>query len=267
MLYLRKNNLLQNFLAEAWQSWKVFSTFQVNLIMSWGIQIFKAIVLSSVWYLLATQNGLDTERALQLALYPFLAFVFPFSELKGTLQSDITSGRIAEKLVLPRSLFSGYIWELLSKGFYLWIFSISISVAGLVLSNLSGAILWERLPVSMLFMIFGIVILSLERLVVESTAFWIHDSFSVNHIHNSLRIILSGSLIPPYLFSESAQKIIHNTPHAIGYATPLRFLSDPNFGVNVPQSVGLAICYIFLLFWLLSRIQKKARNRIFVNGG
>lgn len=227
----------------------------------------RAFGLALAWGAMGKAAGLEGPQLAALTLFPLLVLAFPITEVKSDFQAEITSGQIASRLTLPARLYAHYGFKMLGRWLCAAVFAWPWVGLGLLLLGAAPRLDAPRLASALLLAGAGAGVLALERLLIEGCAFWLKETFGLNHLHNSLRLALSGALIPPAALPEALRAPFLHSPYAIGVGLPVRVLSDPSFRVDLGFALGLAAAYGCALLCLLSWQARSLDRHVFVNGG
>jgi ABC-2 type transport system permease protein len=103
--------------------------------------------------------------------------------------------------------------------------------------------------------------------LIGFSAFWVIEFGSVGNIKNIIIRILSGQLIPLWLFPDVIQRLSKYLPFQYTYQTPLEIYIG-NISVTDARPILLIqALWNFLFAAILSLVWYKARHRVIVQGG
>lgn len=103
--------------------------------------------------------------------------------------------------------------------------------------------------------------------LVGFTAFWVTDIGNVGNIKNVIVLILSGRLIPLWLFPESIQAVSRYLPFQYTYQTPLEIYIGTVAPGEVATILGIQAAWIASFALALAAVWHRAQRRVFVQGG
>lgn len=227
----------------------------------------RSMCLALAWNAMGRAAGLSADQLGALTLFPVLALAFPAAEFKGELQADIRSGQVANRLTLPVRLYAHYGFRMLGRWLCAALFAWPWIGLGIAMLGHKPPIAPGRVLLSLVLAAIGAGVLTLERLFVEGCAFWLKETFGINHLHNSMRLLLSGALIPPAALPEPVRAAFLHSPYAIGVGLPVRILSEPGFQLDLTLALGIAVLYVGGLGALLAWQSRRLGRHVFINGG
>jgi ABC-2 type transport system permease protein len=128
------------------------------------------------------------------------------------LSKLIKDGQLSNYLIKPISLLPYTYADIVGVNFHKYFFGLLFLVVGLFTSGL----IVEPIKLLLLsgFISIGITISYAINLFVAALSFYFTDTFVVQYVVQEAVKILSGALIPIFLFSETLQKILLNLPFA-----------------------------------------------------
>jgi ABC-2 type transport system permease protein len=103
--------------------------------------------------------------------------------------------------------------------------------------------------------------------LVGFSAFWVIELGNVGNIKNMLIRILSGQMVPLWLFPEPVQRISTYLPFKYTYQAPLEIYIGTIAPAAALSILSIQAGWILVLAALLSVVWSKARRRLFVQGG
>jgi ABC-2 type transport system permease protein len=215
-----------------------------------------------------TVDGVDEKQMVTYTIISTLlsaAFVF---DVENTVNQRIREGDIALDYIRPVNLFGIYLAQDIG--------SIVSSVTLKVLPLLIVASVFISVPlpasgVNFLLFLFSSVlsymILWLLSAIVGLTSFWVVELGPLGHIKNALVGTISGSFIPVWFFPDAIRNFLEYLPFVYIYQLPLGiYIGKTDFNNSIKGMIIqlLWVCIMFIAFYVM---QKKARSRVFIQGG
>ncbi|MFE4711597.1 ABC transporter permease [Paenibacillus sp. NPDC056722] len=208
-------------------------------------------------------NGMITYTVVST----LMASVFSTS-VQDTIYHQVRDGNIALDFMRPLNLLAIYLSEDLGN----IVSSVMNKAIPLVLmaTLLFGFPMPDSTIAAVLFIIsciLSFLILWLMSAMVGLVAFWVSELGNLGMVKDAFVRILSGSLIPLWLFPEWLQQVSAWLPFQYTYQLPLSVY----IGLMKPEAalrgMGVQLIWIVLLGGLLSWIWSRARGKVMVQGG
>ncbi|MDC7218753.1 MAG: ABC-2 family transporter protein [Spirochaetales bacterium] len=113
----------------------------------------------------------------------------------------------------------------------------------------------------------GFLVLWTLSSIVQCSAFWIINVWSISTIKNVFVTVLSGSILPLWFMPESLVKLIRYTPFGSIYFTPVRiYLGQISLG-EMGGYFGNQLFWILLLHGISALLWEKGKTNIVLQGG
>jgi ABC-2 type transport system permease protein len=213
-------------------------------------------------------DGVDEKQMITYTIISTLlsaAFVF---DVENTINQRIREGDIALDFIKPVNVFGIYLAQDIGS------IASSVMLKAVPLFIVSALFIALPLPASamglLLFLfscILSYMILWLLSAIVGLTSFWIVELGPLGHVKNALVGTISGSFIPVWFFPEGIRKVLELLPFVYIYQLPLGiYIGKSNFLDSI-KGITIQFVWVCLLFAIFYVLQKKARNRVFVQGG
>jgi ABC-2 type transport system permease protein len=200
----------------------------------------------------------------------FVYFVFMFINpryLSTDIQKDIQSGRVEVLLSKPVSYIGYKLGEFLGSRFFTFFVSSLVGLFFMVVllgvpENFSTLFSLLTFVITFVFCL----VLSFEIYVILGLlSFWIEDVNPVRWIVDKLTMILGGAYFPVVFFPDFLKHLSLYTP--IGASQFLTYTVYPNWADMYIKMFLTQIFWIFVLGLVLYLLQKKAFQKLSVNGG
>lgn len=197
-----------------------------------------------------------------------LAMSSVFSSNDFAIQQKLWDGSISTDMVRPIdlrvSILARDIGEICFK--ILTHFTISVGIAVFFIGMLPP----KNLICFILYivgMILGFCVLWALSIIVQMSAFWIINVWSISTIKNVVVNILSGIMIPLWFLPDSIKNIISITPFQSIYYIPVNIYLGEITGSEIIYSYLKQIFWFVILFFIGNVMWSAGKKRIFVQGG
>lgn len=229
------------------------------------------VLLALYWYVFEINNGVINGMTFIVVAWSMF-FYFSFSNfnlrrISRLIMADVQSGSVEVFLCKPISYLSYKIWWTFGLGFYNFIFIgflgfiILVLAIGVPISMTIGLFI----PTLILELILATILTFIIYSIVGLLAFWIEDVNPVFWINDKLIMILGGSYLPVALFPDYLYKIAIYSP--FGASMFISHIVYDSWKVDWLKLMGIQVFWIITLGIFLIWLFKKARGKVFVNGG
>jgi ABC-2 type transport system permease protein len=259
-LYIAKTKIL----ASLAYRFDVFSTLITNFIMVFALSFFWKVAYHGI----DTVEGVDEKQMITYTIISTLlsaAFVF---DVEDTVNDRIRQGDIAMDFIKPVDLFGIYLAQDIGSV----VSSVTLKVLPLFI--VSSAFISIPLPASgihfILFifsMVLSYMILWLISAIVGLASFWVVELGPIGHIKNALVGTISGSFIPVWFFPDAIKRVLEFLPFMYIYQLPLGIFIGKSDLTESFKGMAVQLLWVCILLFIFNVLQKKARNRVFVQGG
>ena len=103
--------------------------------------------------------------------------------------------------------------------------------------------------------------------LIGLSAFWVTELGNIGSIKDMVVLVFSGRLIPLWLFPESVQRLSRFLPFQYTSQMPLEIYIGRITPAQSLQVMGIQVVWILLFGVLLRWVWRRARKRVFVQGG
>lgn len=250
----------------------VFLSYRFEVFTSLGTNLI--VVLANIYLWKAAYKGIDSVAGVketQMLTYTIMSTLLAsfFSvNIEHALQERITHGDIAIDFFRPISILLKYLAE-----------DIGIAISS-ILSKLMPLLVimtvFVQPPVPdspmafvlfLLSAVFSFLILWLISALISLLCFWVLQLGEMKTVKDGIVLLLSGKIIPLWLFPKKIQRMIEILPFQYVYQTPLSIYIgkvQPEQAI-VPMLIQFA--WILLFTSLLCFGWSRARKRVLVQGG
>ena len=243
---------------------EVFTSLVSNLIITAaGIYLWKTAYKG-----IGSVQGVSESQMLIYTIMAVLLASFFSNNVEDSLQNRITQGNIAIDLFRPVNLFLVYLAEDIGIAFS------SLASKLLPLFVIVSVFVKVPLPYSleaficfMFSSIFSFMILWLISASIALLCFWVLQLGELKTIKGGIILLLSGKIIPLWLFPESIQRVLEFLPFQYIYQTPLSIYIGKLTPSQAVPSMMIQLVWIILFACLLSFGWSKAQKRVLIQGG
>lgn len=243
---------------------EVLTTLGTNLIILMAnIFLWKTAYRGTNAIFGVTETQMLTYTVVSVLLSSFYSF-----NIENTLQERIAQGNIALDFLKPINLIIGYFFE-----------DVGISMSAIIsklipIFIISAVFVHVPLPDSLytflIFLIssiFSYIILWLISALIAALCFWVVQLGEIKTIKDGIILLLSGKIIPIWMFPKGIQKILSFLPFQYVYQTPLSIYINRLPPDEIVFSLFIQIIWILFFSLLLYLLWIKARRHVFVQGG
>ncbi len=237
-------------------------------ILNTCLQIFISCTIWKVLYGGQPEVKGITYAAVATNLIIALGLSNAFSLNDFSIQQKIGDGSIAMELLKPIdlriSLLAGNLGEIIFK--LLTNFIPSVIFAALFIGILppAGVVAVIFFVISV---VLGFAILWTISTIIQMTAFWIINVWSVSTIKNVIINILAGASLPLWFMPEYIKKFIQYTPFDSIYFVPVKIYMGKISDGDILFYYGKQIMWFVLLYTIGFLMWQRGKRRIVVQGG
>ncbi len=253
-------------------------TFLTNLayIKAFWLNMTGTVASIFIYYFLwqfvfRKQETLAGYTMAQMTTYVILSRMLA-SQFSGGINRELSEwikkGTIGVELLRPISLLQNLFAKRTGEFLYFILFK------GLPVSIIAFLILGGSLPAGRIeFLLFmcsiclGMVIMFFFEFMVGICAFYTYASYGLAFTKTALLSILSGGIVPLFLFPEGVAKILNYLPFAGMVSVPVNIYLGKYPLQQAIQYMGLQVIWIVLLGILAQVLYSRVVCRIVVQGG
>lgn len=232
------------------------------------IRFIRLFLLLGIWRSVFTYSGeLSTEQAKTVLQYTLLASAF-YQQLDVVTTASITfwEGTVSSRYLRPVSIFGQYIAETIGRWMPgLLLFTIPV----LFTAPLFGVTLETRNLAAILFAVVSLLLGMMIGFAMDFIFTGIMVILGNMHYHAyrlraAVTVLLSGALIPLYLFPWGLGKILGWLPFASMASAPLQIYTGTG---NVTEIILLQGVWCAILWFTAVVVWQKNRQRLVIFGG
>ena len=255
-------------LRTAFRSNSAYRSDTVLGLLSTCLQVF---ISCAIWRMLYGGNrsiaGVSFSMvATNFVLAQGLGSAFVFNDF--AVQRKLSDGSIATDMLRPVSFrlsllatnLGNIIFALLTR------FAPMVVIACLFIGIVPPASTGAILPF-FLSAVLGFAVLWSISTVVQMTAFWIVNVWSVSTIKNVVVNVLSGAFLPLWFLPKGLTQVVRYTPFDCIYFIPIRIYLGETSGVELFHSWVKQLVWFIAIHSLATFLWHRGRTKVFVQGG
>ena len=250
----------------------VFLTYRFEVLTSLGTNLIIAVTNLFLWK--TAYRGIDSVAGVnenQMLTYAMLSIVlgaFFSCNVENTIQDRITRGDIAVDLFRPVNLLLCYLAEDIGIA--------ASSVISKLIPLLLIMVVFIQVPAAAGFAAFILFLIStvqsfliswLISALIGLLCFWVLQLGELKTIKDGIVLLLSGKIIPLWLFPKEAQRVLELLPFQYIYQTPLSIYIGQLPPEKVVSSMTVQLIWVILFTALLCFGWRGARKRVLIQGG
>lgn len=247
-------------------------TYRFEVLTTLGTNLI--LIISSYYLWKTAYKGIDSVKGVnesQMITYSMISVllnsIFNIN-FEQRLQDRIEKGDMVIDFIRPVNFLLCNLAEdigetlssALSKLLPLLLFIVTFIHSSLPLSPLAFVLF-------LISVIFSFIILWLLSAIIALLSFWILQLGHLSGIKDGIIFILSGRIIPLWLFPESLQKIINYLPFQYIYQTPLSIYIGKLQFKQALAAMVLQLVWIVLLGLIVCFEWSRAKKQVLIQGG
>ena len=246
--------------------------YRFEFISSIGSNLF--FLFGSVYLWKTAYKGLDSVGGVnegQMITYAIVSVLMSalfHISVDGNVFSKVRQGNIALDFIRPIQLPLFWLVEDIGKSLTaITKFCLPVFVVAIFLVKVPAP---ATLAAGLLFIpscLFSYLMLWQIAALVGFSAFWVTELGNVSGIKNMMVRILSGQMIPLWLFPDTIQNISKFLPFQYTYQTPLEIYIGNIQPTDVLPILAIQLAWIIVFVIILTLVWRKAQRRVFVQGG
>lgn len=254
------------------------NAYKMNTITKIVYSLLLFIIQIYIWEAVYISRDAFQTRFGAVGLNDMITYVFlsasisVFANFEGSavhrIGQKVVTGEIASDLLRPVSLM-GYLFAEYAGSFTYRFFFNLIPVAGVafVMFRIQIPLRWDEWWLFLLS-IFNVGILYfLMTYCVGLLSFWYEKVGNLNILIDSSITLLSGSVIPLWLFPDIVANIIHWTPFPYLYFFPISLALGKLGMQEIWSGLVIQFAWILLLYLLSKLIYKRGISKLTIQGG
>ncbi|MCQ2577353.1 MAG: ABC-2 family transporter protein [Treponema sp.] len=191
-----------------------------------------------------------------------------FSTNDFTIQQKINDGSIANELLKPidyrKILLAQTLAQIVFK--FLSNFLPTLIITSIIFGILPPVSL-QNFLIYLVSMFLGFCVLWSISLIIQMTAFWIINVWSISTIKNVFVKVLAGTMLPLYFMPEPVLKIIAFTPFDSIYHIPLQIYLGTVDYYTILFSMLKQIVWIAILYSVSLYMWHRGSKKLVIQGG
>ncbi len=212
--------------------------------------------------------GVNEQQMVTYAVMAVLMNAFFSVSINQTLFRKVREGEIALDLIRPVNLITYWLAEDAGRS--------AAAITKFALPVLLLSLLFVHAPVPssltslLLFLpscILSYLILWEISVLVGLSAFWVIEFGNVSAIKDMLVLVLSGRLIPLWLFPDVVQQVSRFLPFQYIFQAPLEIYIGRMPPLRALMTIMVQVFWVLLFGFLVHLGWGRAQRRIFVQGG
>lgn len=262
---------MTKYLYELKLSFKANLVYRFDLIVGVVATFLQVVIYLAIWSSLYQENSDIDGISFEMVTTNFvigLAIVFSYNISDLDIQNKLKDGSIANEFLKPvdfkKVLFARNLGKILFK-------IITNFLPALVLSLIFYRVYLQTNPLYILLFVIslfmGLLIYWCISMIVQLTAFWIWNVWSISTIKNVLVSVFSGSLVPLWFLPEQFKKIIEFTPFYSIYYSPMQIYLGNTTGIDILYTFLNQGCWIVFLLIVINIMWHFGKKRVIVQGG
>lgn len=239
-----------------------------------GIAIY-AINIGAYYFvwtaIYAGQQELGGFTAQQMTTYiavAWMARAFYFNNLDREISNEIRDGSVAVQFIRPYQYVIVKMMQGLGEGLFRFLM---FSVPGMVVACLLFPVTLPSDPAAwglfLIMLVFSFLINTQINIIVGLGAFFLENGEGLMRMKRAVMDLLTGLIVPLSFFPQWAESLLQLLPfQAISYL-PASVFTGRTSGVEGWSALGVQALWFVLLIVPMVWIWRKARYRLFVQGG
>lgn len=186
----------------------------------------------------------------------------------SAIQRKLRDGSIANELLKPidyrKILLANNLGEIVFKLVSNFLPSLIITAFAIGIIPPAGVV---EVILYICSMILGFAVLWSISLIVQMSAFWIMNVWSISTIKNVLINVLAGASLPLWFMPEAVLRIIEYTPFESIYYIPLRIYLGELGAMDVVGAMAKQVVWIMVLYGISVIMWHFGKKKIVLQGG
>lgn len=198
-------------------------------------------------------GGFPKENYLAYCVWaPFFGRIAVSWMYEGMMVEEVASGSINVVLTRPISFYEYYLSQMF--GYKILTLILSLLAPFLVSMYFNLPLIYERIPLALLLLLYYIILIHTLSFMISSLAFFLTRVRSLTLVKNLTLWLLAGELVPIDLMPEFLSKILLWSPFPSGVYIPVAYITGRSSAELITQgfiSVTLSLAVTsFFSAWL-----------------
>ncbi len=244
--------------------------FEVFAVIATKVVILVASIF--LWYnIYSGMNVIDGVTLTQMTTYViisgFISIVLTHN-VQFAMNNAIRLGDVAVDMIRPYNLVASYFSKdlgdvvngIVTKG-------LPVLIVGAIMFGIQPPASLSHFSLAIVSLILSYGILWFINASIALLSFWTMELGNMGVVMGSIVKILSGSIIPLWLFPDNIRNILYFTPFPYIYQTTLSLYIGKSTINRGTIEIGIQIIWVILLYGLIRFVWKNAKTRVLVQGG
>lgn len=254
------------YIKNAFKSQLYYRLNWVMKIMGIVLSIFLQVCL---WDALAEGHSdiVSMEYMVSYILLGAIVYSLVLGNVIGLVNEHINSGQIAMDMIKPIHFQLYMFCESFGSGLFSCLFSYLPVVV--IFSVLTGSIgIWRRIDIFFLLSLFlGICLHFLLAYCLALTGFWWTQTWILGRFLNDITGLLSGRIIPVWLFPAVLSGVSRCLPFQYMYYVPISMVLENLSLTQKWRMLGIQLLWCFLFLILGRAIERRGMYKLQIQGG
>jgi|GEM_PF-375204 len=210
-------------------------------------------------------GGFGKDSYLAYAVWaPFLGRIAISWMYETMMVEEIASGSINTILTRPLSFFEYYLSQTLGYKIITTVFSVTVPIAVSLYFNLP--VLYERLPMAFLIVVYYLLLVHTMSFLVSTLGFFLTRIRAFTLLKNLSLLLLGGELVPIDLMPPPLAELLLSLPFSAGVYIPLAYITGRG-GWDLMSRGFINTSYGLLIAGILSYLLWKRGVREYTGTG
>lgn len=259
------------YIAAAQAEFRSRSAFRNELWTSWVGIFLIVIARSSIWEAIRDEHAFGPNSEANMMSYAIIGTgilsCLDYSRIIREISLSLKTGDITTVLAQPISYIPYLLAQCFGRVAFRLIFvSVPVISSLLILFGAPHVGVCEIATFCILFLISMLILFCIAALF-GIAAFWILDSNSLEWSMSGLLALLSGTVVPLWLFPDEIAAFVHILPTAWIAFYPTSIMIGATSDLSLALIILGGITWTAILATLLGFVWTRARTRIVVHGG
>lgn len=184
------------------------------------------------------------------------------------LPDKIGNGSIATELLLPVSIKGRMIAENLGNAFFKLLYHfVPALIVSVIIMGIEPPASVSMLILFIVSALLGYGVLWTISFVVQMSAFWLINVWSIVTIKNVFVNVLSGSMIPLWFMPDWMSGIVEFSPFSSIYFTPVQIYLGQLSSGQIAYKCLIQLIWIVIIYMIGNLLWVKGKKKLVVQGG
>lgn len=213
-------------------------------------------------------NGIVLNDMIAYSILASLTGGVTKTSVMNDLNDSVLSGSIASDLLLPIGLKRYLFIRSVIKNILETIYTTAPSVlAAILFFGFHTEISFFRVILYLFSVTMGIVINFYYNFLFGLSVIWFRNSFFLNNINSVLSSLFSGALVPLWFFPEGLGMLSEFLPFRYIVFEPVSIFLNKRGPEEITAVLGMQLLWIFILYFAVTLVWNRGRQKIMIQGG